>query len=339
MFGTPFICARTRRRANKSLAKYHKLCLYIEMRRLPPLAAVRVFEAASRHGNFTRAAEELGMTQAAVSYQMKLLEERLGAPLFARSGRGIALTDLGRRIAPQVTGAFDAMGDAFAAVHAETESVISITAPRTLATNWLASRLGSFQLARPDLAVRLHVGDEMIDLLAGEADVALRGAPGPLPGHGCHFLMRMPITPLANPAFLAEHPPIRTPRDLLELPRLTYRDDWWDLWFAAAMGAAPDTSQAAGIRFDSQILDGNAAIAGHGVAILSPPMWQTAIDAGQLVQPLPQIAQYRNAFWLMYADGKRNQPKIRAFRDWLLEEVKTALGDDPHGALVPPEAA
>ena len=149
--------------------------------------------------------------------------------------------------------------------------------------------------------------------------------------------MRMPITPLANPAFLAEHPPIRTPKDLLELPRLTYRDDWWDLWFAAALGEAPDTSQAAGIRFDSQILDGNAAIAGHGVAILSPPMWQAALDSGQLVQPLPQVAQYRNAFWLMYAEGKRNQPKVRAFRDWLLEEIRTSLRDDPWGALVPPE--
>ncbi|NWO81694.1 LysR family transcriptional regulator, partial [Escherichia coli] len=95
---------------------------------------------------------------------------------------------------------------------------------------------------------------------------------GPQAGHVCHFLMRMPITPLANPAFLAEHPPVRTPKDLIELPRLTYRDDWWDLWFAAALGEAPDTSQAAGIRFDSQILDGSAAIAGHGVAILSPPM-------------------------------------------------------------------
>ncbi|MEP9360294.1 LysR substrate-binding domain-containing protein [Sphingomonas sp. KR3-1] len=305
------------------------------MRRLPPLAAVRVFEAAARHGNFTRAAEELGMTQAAVSYQMKLLEERVGAPLFARSGRGIMLTDTGRRIAPQITGAFDAMGEAFAAVHAESESVISITAPRTLATNWLASRLGSFQLARPDLAVRLHVGDEMVDLAAGEADIGLRGASGPMPGLCCHFLMRMPVTPLASPAFLAKHPPVRTPADLLDLPRLTYRDDWWDLWFAAAMGEAPDTSQV-GIRFDSQILDGNAAIAGHGFAILSPPMWQPAIDAGQLVQPLPQVAQYRNSFWLMYAEGKRNQPKIRAFRDWVLEEVRVALRDDPWGAGMPP---
>src|SRR5690348_2484978 len=129
------------------------------MRRLPPLAAVRVFEAAARVGNFTRAAEELGMTQAAVSYQVKLLEERLGAPLFARSGRGIALTDIGRRIAPQVTGAFDSLGDAFASVRAENESVLTLTAPQTFATVWLAARLGSFQLSRPDLAVRLDVSD------------------------------------------------------------------------------------------------------------------------------------------------------------------------------------
>ena len=83
--------------------------------------------------------------------------------------------------------------------------------------------------------------------------------------------------------------------------------------------------------------DGNAAIAGHGLAILSPPMWLPAIAAGQLVQVLPQTAYYRNSFWLMYAEAKRNQPKIRAFRDWLLTEVKASLGDDPHGALVPPE--
>jgi LysR family glycine cleavage system transcriptional activator len=307
------------------------------MRRLPPLAAVRVFEAAARHGNFTRAAEELGMTQAAVSYQMKLLEERVGAPLFARSGRGIMLTDLGRRIAPQITTAFDAMGDAFAAVHAESESVMRITAPRTLATNWLAGRLGSFQLARPELAVRLQVGDEMVDLLAGEADVALRGARGPMPGHGTHFLMRMPFAPFASPALLAQHPPVRTPADLLALPRISSRDDWWDLWFAAAMGEAPAGDPNAGVRFDSQILDGSAAIAGHGVSILSLPMWLPAVASGQLVQVLPQTAYYRNSFWLMYAEGKRNQPKVRAFRDWLLEEVRTSMGDDPHGALVPPE--
>ncbi|AQR72660.1 LysR substrate-binding domain-containing protein [Sphingomonas sp. LM7] len=306
------------------------------MRQIPPLAAVRVFEAAARHGNFTRAAEELGMTQAAVSYQIKLLEERLGAPLFGRVGRAVILSELGRRIAPQITGAFDAMGEAFASVRVESESVMTIAAPRTLATNWLAGRLGSFQLSRPGLAVRLLVSDEMVDLQAGEADVALRGAGGPMAGLCAHFLMRMPVTPLANPAFLAKHPPVKSPADLLRLPRISPEDDWWDLWFGTALGESGDRGQASGIRFDSQVLDGNAAIAGAGLAILSPPMWQPAIDAGLLVQVLPHFTNYRNSFWLMYPENKRNLPKIRGFRDWLLAELADAGRDDPLSAFVAP---
>ncbi|MEN3746481.1 LysR substrate-binding domain-containing protein [Sphingomonas sp. HF-S3] len=305
------------------------------MRRLPPLAAVRVFEAAARHGNFTRAAEELGMTQAAVSYQMKLLEERLGAPLFARSGRGIALTEHGRRIAPQVSAAFDAMGEAFGSVRAESEAVLTVSAPQTLATNWLAGRLGGFQISRPGLAVRLNVGDAIVDLAAGDADVAIRGAPGPWPGLVSHFLMRMPVTPLASPLLLEKHPPVRTPQDLFRLPLLSPEDDWWRLWFDSAAAGEVEGTAHPGIRFESQILDGNAAIAGHGVAILSPPMWQSAIATGQLVQPLPHFVSYRNGFWLVHTEAKRNLPKVRAFRDWILEEVRTTLGDDPFGALVP----
>jgi len=305
------------------------------MRRLPPLAAVRVFEAAARHGNFTRAAEELGMTQAAVSYQMKLLEERLGAALFARSGRGIVLTDHGRRIAPQVTQAFDTMGEAFAAVRTESESVLTITAPRTFATNWLAARLGSFQLARPDLAVRLDVSDTMTDFASGEFDLAIRGAPRVTPGLVGHFLMRMPMVPLANPAFLANYPPVTGPEDLLKIPRLSPGDDWWDLWFETATEGGRSSSEQPAVRFDSQVLDGNAAIAGHGVAILSPPMWQTAMAAGLLVPVSTHIAWYHNSFWLVYPEHKRNLAKVRAFREWLNAGIAASLGDDPYGALEP----
>ena len=306
------------------------------MRKLPPLAAVRVFEAAARVGNFTRAAEELGMTQAAVSYQVKLLEERLGTPLFARSGRGIALTEMGRRIAPHVTGAFDTLGEAFASIRAENESVLTITAPQTLATIWLAGRLGSFQLAHPDLAVRLDVADKLTDFASGEFDLAIRGVPGRPQGLVSHFLMRMPVAPFAHPAFLAAHPPVTQPADLLSLPRISPEDDWWDLWFESAMPGAVARKPGPAVRFDSQILDGNAAIAGHGVAILSPPMWQPAIAAGLLAPASSHVALYPNSFWLVYPEGKRNLAKVRAFRDWLLPEVKASLGDDPYAALVPP---
>jgi LysR family glycine cleavage system transcriptional activator len=306
------------------------------MHRLPPLAAIRVFEAASRHENFSRAAEELALTQAAVSYQMKLLEERLGAALFARKGRGMALTDLGRRIAPRVTGAFTMLDEAFAIAGAENDSVLAITAPRTFSTNWLSGRLGSFHAIRPDLSVRLEVSDEMVDLASSEFDVAIRGMPAPSRSTGLvsHFLMRMPITPLASPSFLAAHP-LTTPADLLTIARLSPDDDWWDLWFDSLADLDSNGRSRTGIRFESQVLDGHAAIAGHGVAIVSPPMFQTAIDAGLLVQPFEHCATYRNGFWLVYPEHKRNQTKVRALRDWLIDEVKRAAGDDPYGILKP----
>jgi LysR family glycine cleavage system transcriptional activator len=304
------------------------------MYRIPPLAAVRAFEAAARHENFSRAGDELGMTQAAVSYQMKLLEDRMGAPLFARQRRGMALTELGRRIAPAVTEAFVALNRAFATAQAENETVLSITAPQTFSNNWLASRLGDFHIAQPDLAVRLDVSDAMADLTAGDFDVAIRGMPAAQPGLICHFLMRMPVTPLASPAFLARHP-LREPADLLKVPRLSPTDDWWDLWFGSLDDPQLNGCSQPGIRFESQVLDGHSAIAGHGVAILSPPMFQTAIETGLLVQPFPQMADYRNGFWLVHTEQKRNLPKVRALRDWLLETVKRCAGDDPYGVLEP----
>jgi LysR family glycine cleavage system transcriptional activator len=299
------------------------------------LSAVRAFEAAARHENFSRAAEELGMTQAGVSYQMKLLEERLGAPLFLRKGRGMVLTDLGRRIAPRVTEAFTALGEAFAIARAESDTILGITAPRTFATNWLAGRLGEFHIVRPDLAVRLDVSDRLVDLAASEFDVAIRGTPRPAPGLVSHFLMRMPVTPLANPTYLAQHP-LATPADLRAAVRLSPEDDWWDLWFDSLALGENDIPARSGIRFESQVLDGHAAIAGHGIAILSPPMFQSAIDAGLLVQPFAHVANYGNAFWLVYPEHKRNMAKVRGFRDWLLDAVKRAAGDDPYGVLIPP---
>jgi len=293
------------------------------MSRIPPLAAVRVFEAAARHENFSRAAEELAMTQAAVSYQIKLLEERLGARLFGRQGRGIALTDLGRRLAPQVTGAFNGLREAFAAVRAENDSILALTAPRTFATNWLAGRLGDFHLARPDLSVRLDVSDQLVDLAASEFDAAIRGMSGPTPGLVSHFLMPMPITPLASPSFLATHR-LEAPDDLLRVPRLSPQDDWWDLWFESLPGLTVENRSAPAIRFDSQVLDGHAALAGHGVGIFSPPMFRQAIDSGLLVQPFAHCAQYKNGFWLVYPEHKRHSAKVRAFRDWLLGTVGTA---------------
>src|SRR5688572_22006291 len=144
------------------------------MRRIPPLPAVRVFEAAARHENFTLAAAELGMTQAAVSYQIRALEERVGVPLFVRAKRRVMLSDAGRKTAPIVSSAFDMIGEAFASASAASEKVLTISAAETFASNWLAARLGGFQLEQPQLAVRLHTSNALVDLAAEEIDVAVR---------------------------------------------------------------------------------------------------------------------------------------------------------------------
>jgi len=308
------------------------------MPQLPPLAAVRVFEAAARHENYSRAAEELALTQAGVSYQIKLLEERLGAQLFLRKGRGIALTELGRRIAPRVSEAFAMLDDAFSAVRAENEAVLNITVSGTFATNWLAPRIGDFNIARPELAVRLDVTNTLVDIAASEFDIAIRGVATPTPGLVSDFLVHQMFAPMATPDFLARHP-LRTPADLLKVPRISPGDIWWDRWFSLFDDVSYRSPGHTGGLSDSQAVDGTAAMAGHGVAVLSPARFSQASATVQLVQPFPELAVDSRAYWLVYPEHKRRLAKVRAFREWLLQSLRDTMGDDPHGMLVSPPRA
>lgn len=299
---------------------------------LPPLAAVRVFEAAARHANFTRAAEELGMTQAGVSQQVKLLEDRLGFPLFARGKRGVALTEAGGRIAAQIAPALERIATAFAEARGEDASVLSVSSSNTFAVNWLAGRLGGFQMARPDMAVRLHVSDSFVDFARDGIDVALRGGKGPWPGLKQHLLMQVTIAAVLSPALAAAHGPFAVPTDLAKLPLLSPDDFWWDIFFGAA-DAAKDARMRPAIRLNSQVMEGRAAVAGQGVAIVNPLMWQAELAGGLLVQPFPGV-DADHYFWLVYPEERANVPKIRAFRDWVLAE-----GADGLSPPAPPPAS
>jgi len=305
------------------------------MRKLPPLSAVRVFEAAARHENFTKAAAELGMTQAAVSYQIRILEERLGAPLFARSKRRVTLTEAGKRAAPVISGAFDTLADAFSTISADNENVLAISTAPTFASAWLAPRLGAFQVSHPDLAVRLETGNRLVDFISEDVDVAIRIGKGPWAGLRQHFLLRSHFSPICSPEFRDQHR-LERPEQLLDLARLSPDDNWWKIWLAEVGVELGEEVHRPGIMLDSQIMEANAVLAGHGVALMTPHFWMKELKSGRMVQPFPHIRLSETCYWLVYPEHKRNQPKIRAFREWLLAEMSAASAEGPVEAFVEP---
>jgi len=300
----------------------------LRMARLPPLSAIRVFESAARHQNFTQAAAELGMTQAAVSYQIRLLEERLGTSLFARVKGRVSLTEAGRRIAPLVANAFETLDDAFSGLVAEDQALLSLSAAQTLATTWLAPRLGRFQVRHPSLAVRLSTDNRLVDFSTGEFHAAIRVGRGDWPGLKCHFLFRMNFSPICTPDFVAAHGLAR-PEQLLDIPRLSPRDDWWADWLDDVGVTAPAATADPGLVLDNQVMEANAAFAGAGIALMTPFFWRDELAAGRLVQPFPHVHVTNRGHWLVYPEGRRNQPKIAAFRDWILAEVAREAGREP----------
>src|SRR5215468_11298983 len=267
---------------------------------LPPLAAIRAFEAAARHGSFTKAANELGMTQAAVSYQVKLLEDRVGAPLFLRQARKVVLSETGKRLAPSVSEAFQRLEAGFAAMRETNERVLSVTVIQSFATSWLVPRLGTFQMAHPDIAVRVDASGRIIDLAREEIDVGIRTGDGNWPGLKAHLLMPSEFTPLCSPEFLARGGPLTSPADLLKVPLLDWRDDWWRQWFALAGVPDPQPAAPAMIEVDSQVMLGRAALAGQGVAILTPVYFAAELADGRLVQPFALTGRSESSFWLVY---------------------------------------
>ena len=302
--------------------------IFTDMRRLPPLSAIRVFEAAGRLENFTAAANELGMTQAAVSYQVKLLEGRLGASLFLREKGRAKLTPLGARLLPQLTQAFDTIATAFASHREEDEGLLTVSTTFTFANTWLAWRLGGFQVEHPDLAVRLATGNKLVDLKAGEADVAIRAGVGPWDGLESTELMPVDFSPMCAPSFLkrieAQLGRAVEPRDLPNLPLISPEDIWWDAWFKAANVEGSSRPRRAGLRLDSQADEGHAAMGGQGFVLLTPAFWHNDISDGRLVQPFDLTATAGFRYWLVVAPERRQVPKIKRFREWLLAQVAEA---------------
>jgi LysR family glycine cleavage system transcriptional activator len=198
-----------------------------------PLAALRVFEAAARLRSFTRAADELGVTQAAVSWQVKALEARLGQPLFIRLPREVAPTPAGERLARAASEALSILRSAISDLVETEEGVLAVTTVQSMGAQWLAPRLGGFQIAHPKIAVRLDASSRVIDLAREPVDLALRGGKGQWPGLTSHFLLPAVQTPLCAPGLLAQLGGFKTPADLIAAPRIGSDGEWRE-WFEAA---------------------------------------------------------------------------------------------------------
>jgi len=288
---------------------------------LPPLAAIRVFEEAARCKNFTVAADKLGMTQAAVSYQIKILEERVGAPLFLREARGVSLSDIGIGFFEKATEALNILSDAFAEAKGISQETLAISVIPTFATNFLAQHLGEFQVENPNLAVRVEVSETLTDFISSGFDVAIRGGKGDWRGLSSHLLIQTRFTPMLSRELAESVGGLREPEDLTHLHILSPADPWWDRWFAEAGLERPDSSDAVRQHFGPQVLEANAAMSGQGVAMLTPAFFRDELASGRLVQPFDLTCEDGSGYWLVYPESHRNSQKIRRFRKWL--ETKT----------------
>jgi LysR family glycine cleavage system transcriptional activator len=288
-----------------------------------PLSAIRVFEAAARLGSFTRAADELGMTQAAVSWQVKALEKRLEQVLFRRLPREVQLTPAGERLARAATEAMTALRSAVSDLTDSGQGVLCITCLQTFATQWLAPRLGAFQVDHPEVAVRLDSNARIVDLLREDADVGIRSSRhGAWPGLESVFLFPAVQTVLATPEAMAAMGPAPQPADLLKVERVGSPAEWEEMFAAAGLAQAPRERPAPRITADTQVLEVAAALANSAVAIGSPVMFGADIAAGRLFQPFEIYIGDEGGYWLAYPQDRRRSKKIAAFREWLLDQVQ-----------------
>jgi LysR family transcriptional regulator of beta-lactamase len=282
-------------------------------RLIAPLNALRAFEAAARHLSFTRAAEELCVTQAAISHQVKGLEERLGAALFRRSHRGLVLTDEGLALAPALWDAFGRIDTVLEGFEAGgVKQVLTVSAVGTFAVGALLKELPAFRAAHPFVDLRLLTNNNKVDLAAEGLDYAIRFGDGAWNGTEAERIASAPLAPLCAPGLLDL---LREPADLARVPLLrSYRAQDWPAWFEAA-GASPIAAR--GPLFDSSLIMAQAAMLGEGVALAPVSMFRRELEAGQLVQPFAATADV-GAYWLTRLKSKTPTGAMRSFRDWLL---------------------
>lgn len=301
-----------------------------------PLTALRSFEAAGRHLSFSRAAEELYVSQAAISRQIRELEALIGRPLFERLHRQIALTDAGRRLLDQVTPSFDAIDQRLGEIIEQpAQHVVTVSVEPSLAAAWLVPHLHSFNALRPDIDVTIDASPLLVDFRGRNIDLAIRHSMTETswPRTQSRLLFDSTRTALMAPSTLAGGPPIIKPADLHNYPLLheDNRDGWSD-WFKAA--GLKDVEPHRGPIFPDAALAAQSAVLGHGVALGCRVLTWPDFSTGRLIAPV-DFEIPGGAYWLVAPDFDRLGEPAKAFAEWLMNEIAKDIGSIEAAAAAP----
>jgi LysR family glycine cleavage system transcriptional activator len=297
-------------------------------RRLPPLNAVRAFEAAGRQMSFSKAADELHVTPAAISQQVKHLEDWLGAPLFRRLNRSLELTDAGRALLPGVSAGLDRIGAATSAVRAvEERGALDVNVNPGFAAKWLIPRLDRFRQKHPEVDVRISAAIELVDFERAQVDIAIRFGRGGWEGVETEYLLGEEVFPVCSPKLLDGEHPLKAPRDLRNFLLLHDGSPLaggvvpdWRMWLKAAGVEGVDPNYGMTLQPFTMVLE--AAIEGQGVALGRSNLVAADLAAGRLVRPFALALPFNLAHWLVYRPGALARPKVKSFRDWIMAEAE-----------------
>ena len=306
--------------------------------RLPPLTALRAFESAARHLSFAKAADELNVTPAALSFQIKALEENLGSPVFRRLNRAVELTEAGQALLPGCKEGFANLAMAWNAVQRALDGTgLTITAGPAFTAKWLAPRLFQFAQEHPDIELRFSASLRIVDLDRDEVDVAIRFGYGPDTGLWSLPLAEEWVTPVMTPRLAQD---FRTPDDLANAVLITDQSIEflepkcdWNAWFQAV---GLDPIEAHGPRFSQADHAVDAALAGVGVTLARRALVVKDIMEGRLVAPFGVALKTGARFRFICRQGTENKPQIKALRDWMLTEIDKGQGITENLTLLDP---
>jgi LysR family glycine cleavage system transcriptional activator len=292
-------------------------------RRLPSLTGLRAFEAAARYLSFTRAAEALHVSQAAISHQIKSLEGQLGVDLFRRKTRALELTEAGLRLYPMAQQAFDLLEKGVRESRTQPDRQrLTISVLPSFASGWLVKRLGRFTSAHPSIQVRLTASEELADFLSDDIDVGIRYGLGKYPDLHVEHLMDEDLFPVCEPGLASR---LDGPEDLSGVTLL--HDDGhgqWTTWLAALGVDSVDPSRGPVYTDSNMVIQ--AAIEGHGVALARSGLSRDALEDGRLVQPFDFSMPANFAYYLVYPKEYGNREEVRAFSKWIRSQIATDWG-------------